>query len=167
MKHQLVKTTALSALCLAAAGFSGISWGHDVTGNLAVTNVRNVDVYHVTCFDDGTGVPNRFVGAVTRTSGTNSLRISISSVFAPAVGPLPKDTVGAAKTAYAQITTGVFDGSEHIAVIGHSTAQSNNYTASLHCEDSTAGGINNPAADRGTLIWGGTPFGGGVAIINQ
>ena len=31
MKHQLVKTTALSALCLAAAGFSGISWGHDVT----------------------------------------------------------------------------------------------------------------------------------------
>ena len=50
----------------------------------------------------GLVVPNRFVGAVTRTSGTNSLRISISSVFAPAVGPLPKDTVGAAKTAYAR-----------------------------------------------------------------
>jgi hypothetical protein len=27
MKHPIFKTTAVSALCLAAAGFSGISWG--------------------------------------------------------------------------------------------------------------------------------------------
>ncbi|MEQ1545862.1 hypothetical protein [Methyloglobulus sp.] len=169
MKHDMFKTTTLSALFLAVVGCSGISWGHPITGSLAANHLA-LDVWHVRCSTNVDGVPTRFVARVKRNSGTGTVRVAIAKTFTPVVS-----------TALTQSSTGVLspftqqpasNGSEHIAVFNHATSavapSANTYSGDLHCEKSV-GLPGDPAAEVGTLIFGGNLAGTipGTPIINQ
>jgi hypothetical protein len=172
MKNQKIKTTVLSALCLAAAGFSGISWGHTVSPgqSLGSTSILNADVYSVSCFTNDGLVPKRFVGQVTKTgAATNQMRISIGRLSTVATGASATTTTTAgSSSAFAQVAA--VNGSQHIAVIGQSSAVANTYTADLRCETPAVGALPTPSSsgiEAGTTIAGGTLTGGGNPIINQ
>lgn len=174
MKHQRVKTTVMSAICLAAAGFSVIGFGHTVSPgqSLASSSILNVDVYTVSCFTEvgGNGAPQRFVGRVTKTgAATNQMRISIGRVSTVGAGASATTaTTAGAASIFAQVPA--VNGSTHVATIGHSSAIANTYTADLHCEARAVGALpapNDPTIEAGTTISGGTSSGGGNPIINQ
>jgi hypothetical protein len=180
MKHVGVKTSLLSAFTLAAVGFTGVSFGHTVSGrNLASSSVMNVEVFQVLCNNSAAGGGNglnplRFVGRVNKaaTATANSMRISLGRVGTLGTGATAStaSTTAAASSAFAQLASG--NNVTHVAVVGHSTAISNNFSADLHCESVAVGGLpapNDPTVETGTTILGGTIGGGGspAPIINQ
>jgi len=179
MKNQRTKTNLLTAIVLAGACFSGISWGHDVTSpqSIGSSSVLNVDVYTVLCNNNvaggGNGLnPQRIVGQVskTATATANSMRISLGRVGTAGTGVSQStaSTTAAASSAFAQLASA--NNVTHVAVIGHSTAIANSYTAKLHCESVAAGALPAPEApgiETGTTISGGTISGGGQPVINQ
>jgi hypothetical protein len=173
MKHPIFKTTAVSALCLAAAGFSGISWGHEVTAGQSLTSssILNVDVYNISCYTSAGLVPQRLVGKVVKTGAeaTAALRISVGRISTVGAGASASTTSAAgAASGWAQVPA--INGSTHVAVIGHDKAVANTYTAFLHCETPVAGSAPAPETlgiEAGTTISGGTSAGGGLPIVNQ
>ncbi len=172
MKFNKFKSTALSALCLATVGFSGISWGHPVdAGQSLGADALAVDVYSVSCYTSGASVPKRFVGQVTKSGAeaTAKLRISVGRVSTVATGASSSTAASAgAASGWAQVAA--INGSTHIAVIGHDKAVANTYTALLHCETPAVGALPLPDSagiEAGTTISGGTSAGGGKPIINQ
>jgi hypothetical protein len=177
MKHSIFKTTAVSALCLAAVGFSGISWGHTVDAgqSLGASSILNVDVYSVTCYTGGTSglPPLRIVGQATKNGAaeaTAKLRISlgeVSTVGTGASATSPAVTAGSA-TGWAKLAAS--NGKTYVAVIGHDKLVANPYTADLHCESVAVGNATAPGTasiESGTTIAGGTSSGGGAPIVNQ
>lgn len=172
MKYVGAKTTLLTAIALAVAGFSTTGWAHEVSAgqSLGASSALNVDVYTVSCFTSGADVPRRFVGSVQKTgAATNQMRISIGRVSTVATGASATTTTAAGnKSAFAQVAA--VNGSTHVAVIGHSSAIANTYRAFLHCETPAVGALPAPDSagiEAGTTIAGGTSAGGGSPIINQ
>ncbi len=172
MKHIRVKTSLLSAMALAVAGFSTSGWAHEVSAgqSLGSSSVLNVDVYTVSCYTSGGIVPQRFVGRVQKTgAATNQMRVSVGRVSTVGAGASATTTTAAgAISGWAQVPA--INGSTHVAVIGHSTAVANTYRAFLHCENQPANGGLPPESaniEAGTTISGGTPAGNGNPIINQ
>jgi hypothetical protein len=182
MKNQSVKTAVLSTLLLAAAGFSQLSSAHTASGTLAAT-ASNIDVYHTSCFSWGTapytatpagevtGAADRLVGSVQKDSGTGTVKISLGKIGLSGAGVSASDaTIGGAASAFSALNNGNGD---YVFAISHTTAVANNYTASIHCEKFTAGGVTAPAGSgdhTGTGV--GTDGAGGTAadfiqIINQ
>jgi len=163
----------LTAIVLAGACFSSISWGHEVDSgqSLGSSSILNVDVYSVTCFTSGGLVPKRFVGKVQKTGAeaTASLRLSVGRVSTVATGASVTTATGAgAISGWAQVAA--INGSTHVAVIGHDKAVANTYRAFLHCETPNPNVAPLPESagiEAGTTIAGGTSAGGGKPIINQ
>jgi hypothetical protein len=160
MKYPLFKKTTVSALCLAAVGFSGISWGHPISGvlNRTPASAANVDVFHVVCSTLPGGLaPNRFVGQVTRGPLAGTVRLSIARSYNPATGAAEVSTASVVESsgvASAWTQQPSSNGSEHVAVFSHTTTAANTYTGKLHCENSTGGAIDSAGAEVGTKILG-------------
>jgi len=172
MKHLSAKTTLLSAIAMAVAGFSTSGMAHEVSAGQSIgsSSVLNVDVYTVSCYTSGGIVPQRFVGRVKKTgAATNQMRVSVGRVSTVGAGASATTTTAAgAISGWAQVPA--INGSTHVAVIGHSTAVANTYTAFLHCENQPANGGLPPESagiEAGTTISGGNSSGGGNPIINQ
>ncbi|MDP3332746.1 MAG: hypothetical protein Q8Q40_09995 [Methylococcaceae bacterium] len=168
MKNQYVKTAVMSAFLLSAVGFSGASSAHTVTSTLGSASATNVDVHHTTCFSWTVGVPAgsgevlgaaaRFVGKVQKTdSATNIVKISLGKYDLSGIGNAQSTTTAVgASSSFASLANG---NGNYVFAITHSSAASNAYTATFHCEKTTKAGVV-------AAVGFGDHTGTGVAPIN-
>lgn len=170
MKLNYQKSVALCAFAFVLCSAS--VWAHEVSPgqSLGASSVSNVDVYTISCLTDTGLIPHRLVGSVQKIDGaTNSMRVSIGRASAVGAGASATTTnaVGS-RSAWAQVAA--TNGSTHVAVIGHSSAFLNHYTAFFNCEMPSVGALpppDYPPIETGTTISGGLSAGRGVPVINQ
>lgn len=146
MKIQLVKL-ALTSIVI---GFAGATSAHTISETFAATT-NAVDVYNLSCIDDGSGDPDRAVAQVQKTLNAGTLRVTLSGLFDGVTTgtnvSATDGTVNGAASAWIQ-QAGANNGDEYAVVVSHSSATANNYDVTAHCE------INTGALGSGTETGG-------------
>ncbi len=124
---------AAAVLC-----FNGVIWADIGVDTLPASNPV-ADVWHLECFDDGSGEPDRVVARIQKTAGAGTLRLGLSGVFdffSSAGFSVTDSTLFGLPSAY--ISESILGNDNRVALIVlHSAAAANTYELRGACEQAT------------------------------
>ena len=140
MRSPIRRSLLVAGSFLVAMGQMGIASAHNLGGSFTTGRARAVDFYQVTCFDDGSGLPDHLIfGVKDLTANTAKVSVLVQKgtrSCSPKCAKSIRDTndTDAEHSGLVRVKRG---GGVYNIFVSHTAAGMDSYDVQYHCETST------------------------------
>lgn len=139
MRSPIRKSLLVAGSFLVAMGQMGIASAHNLGESFTTGRARAVDFYQVTCFDDGSGLPDHLIFGVkdlTANTAKVSVLVQKGTSCSPKCAKSIRDT-NDTDTEYSGLVRVKRGGGVYNIFVSHTAAGMDSYDVQYHCETST------------------------------
>lgn len=139
MRSPIRKSILVAGSFLVAMGQAGVISAHNQGGSFTTGRAAAVDFYQITCFDDGSGLPDHLIfGVKDLTANTAKVNVLVQkgTSCSPKCAKSIKDT-NDTDTEYSDLVRVKRSGGVYNMFVSHTAAGMDGYDVQYHCETST------------------------------